>query len=233
MLEGQTRNKRSSEQPKPGVNLMNLPLKRVSSFMATAALAAAVTALMGWPSQVNADGKAKAAARQSSELAASEGAPKNAELANNESKVGELVISAELAVSDTTPGKRVIHLECNNPTSEKISGKVQVALLRTKGVPMERVMPTPQVAWRHPEVVEVEPGQTLTRDIPLPKDMGGEVARIDKARERAEGSDSIPYPNVYYSVNAMALEGRGAQAQAKLRPMGRGLKLADNAMMGF
>jgi hypothetical protein len=190
-------------------------LRRVSSFIATATLAAVVTAFIGWPSHVNADGKSKAAARQQTELAVSAGAPQNAALANNQAKIGELIISAELAASDTTPGGRVIHLECRNPTAQTISGNIQLELTRTRGVAMERVMPQPQIAWRHPESVSVEPGQTLTRDIPLPKDMGGEVARIDKARERAENSDSVPYPNTYYAVVATPVERGGAGPQQR------------------
>ena len=194
---------------------MQPSLRRFSSFIATVTLAAAVTALVAWPSRVNADGKAKAAARQSSELATSEGAPKNTPLANNEAKVGELVISAELTESDATPGKRVVHLECRNPTTEKIGGKLEIELTRTSGVVAERVMPRPQIAWRHPETVEVEPGETLIRDIPLPKNIGAEVARVDKARERAEHSDTARFPAVYYGVYAMPTE--VARAQAKSR----------------
>ena len=194
---------------------MQLCLKRFSSFMATIILAATATALVAWPSRVNADGKAKAAARQSSELATSAGAPKNVPLANNEAKVGELVISAELAQSEATPGKRVVHLECRNPTAEKIGGKLEIELTRTSGVVAERVMPRPQIAWRHPEIVEVEPGETLIRDIPIPKNIGAEVARVDKARELAEHSDTARLPTVYYGVYAMPTE--VARAQAKNR----------------
>jgi len=158
---------------------------------------------MAWPSRVNADGKSKAAVRQSSELATKAGAPRNVALSSNQSKVGELVVSAALAESDATPGKRVVHLVCRNPTDQKISGKLEIQLTRTKGVGMERVMPMPQIAWRHLESVEVEAGETLLRDVSLPKDIGGEVARIDKARERAEHSDALSYPRVFYGVMAM------------------------------
>jgi hypothetical protein len=187
-------------------------------------MAAAVTAFIGWPSHVNADGKAKAAARQQSELAISADAPENVLLANNQAKVGDLVISADLAPSDTTPGGRVIHLECRNPTAQRISGNIQVELTRTRGVAVERVMPQPQIAWRHPESVVVGPGETVSRDIPLPKDMGGEVARIDKLRERASNSDSVPYPNTYYGVIAMPIEPGGA------RPKNRGNSISSNSL---
>lgn len=185
---------------------MSRHLSRLSSFIATASLAAAVTALMGWPRHVNADGKAKAAARQQSELAVAAGAPQNAALAKNEAKVGDLVISAELAASESTPGGRVVHLECRNPTAQRISGNIEIELTRTRGRAMERVMPLPQIAWRHPEPVAVEPGQTLTRDVALPKNIGSEVARIDKLRERASNSDSTPFPNTYYGVIAGPIE---------------------------
>ncbi len=209
---------------------MQLPLSRISSFMATVSLAAAVTALVGWPSRVNADGKAKAAARQSSQLATSEGAPQNAQLAKNEAKVGDLVISAELAESDASRGKRIVHLECRNPTTEKISGKLEIDLTRTNGVAAERVMPRPQIAWRHPEVVQIEPGETLTRDIPLPKNIGAEVTRIDKARERAEATGTGPYPSVYYGVYAMPLERAQATARSRSNSMMKAsLPLASNS----
>lgn len=188
-----------------------MPLHRrpITSSIATATLTAVVTVLLGWPSHVNADGKAKAAARRQSELALSARAPQNAPLAKNDAKVGDLIISAELVQSDTTPGGRVVHLECRNPTAHRISGNVQVELTRTTGVVMERVMPRPQIAWRHPESVAVDPGETMIRDIPLPKNIGGEVARIDKARERATSSDSVAYPSTYYGVTAIPIEPGG------------------------
>lgn len=194
---------------------MSRHTRPVSSVIATTFLAAAVTVLTGWPSQVNADGKSKAASRQQSELALATGAPQNADLAKNEAKVGDLVVSGELVASESTPGGRVVHLECRNPTAERISGTIEVELTRTRGAVMERVMPRPQIAWRHPESVTVEPGQTLTRDVPLPRNIGGEVARIDKLRERASDSGSIPLPSTYYGVNAWPIG--AVSARAKLR----------------
>jgi len=188
---------------------------RIPSFIATVTLVSAVTVLVGLPSRVNADGKAEAAAREQSTLARKVAAPENTTLAKDESKIGELVILTELAESDSTPGKRVIHLECQNPTDQKIAGKLAVELTRTKGNPMGRVMRQSQTAWRHTESVEVEPGTTLTRDIPLPKDIGAEVARIDKARKVAEQSETAQYPNVYYGVIAVPTE--GATARGKVR----------------
>jgi hypothetical protein len=209
---------------------MSLHHRPLWSFIATATIAAAVTTLVGWPSQVNADGKAKAAARQQSKLAVAAGAPQNAPLAKNEAKLGDLVISAELAPSDTTTAGRVVHLECRNPTAQRISGNVEIELTRTRGLAMERVMPQPQIAWRHPESVSVEPGETLIRDVPLPKNIGKEVARIDEARERAENSDSVPSPSTYYGVTATPLDASGARPKARvMAPSKPSLTLASRS----
>ena len=209
---------------------MSHNLQPLWSFIATTTVATAVTAFVGWPSHVNADGQAKAAARQQSELAVAAGAPQNASLEKNEAKLGDLVISAELARSDTTPGGRVVHLECRNPTAQRISGNVEIELTRTRGLAMERVMPQPQIAWRHPESVSVDPGETLVRDVPLPKNIGGEVARIDKARERAENSDSGSYPTTYYAVTAMPTGASGARPKARVNsPSKPSLTLASRS----
>jgi len=174
-----------------------------------------VTALLGWPARVNADGKAVAAAVQQSQVAEEARAPRNTKLANTEAKVGDLVISAELAKGDTTPGQRVVHLECRNPTAQRISGNVEIELTRMRGIPMGRVMQAPQIAWRHPESVVVEPGETLIRDVPIPKNFGDEIARIESAIERAEKSDKISPPKVYFGVYAEPMRTAGAPSKAR------------------
>ncbi len=194
---------------------MPRPLTSISSFIGTATLAAAVTALLGWPARVNADGKAMAAVVQQSQLAEETRAPQNTKLANTEAKVGDLVISAELAKSDTAPGQRVVHLQCRNPTAQGISGNVEVELTRTRGVVMERVMPAPQIAWRHPETIAVEPGETLIRDVPIPKNLSNEIARIESAVERASRSDKLSPPNVYFGVYAEPIETAQAHSHSR------------------
>jgi hypothetical protein len=194
---------------------MPRPTARTSSFIATATLAAAVTALLGWPARVNADGKAMAAVVQQSQLAEETRAPQNTKLANNEAKLGDLVISAELAKSETTPGQRVVHLTCRNPTAQRISGNVDVELTRTRGIAMERVMPAPQIAWRHQESVAVDPGETLNRDVPIPKALSAEIARIDSANERAARSDKLSPPNIYFGVYAAPIEPARAHSQSR------------------
>lgn len=105
-----------------------------------------------------------------------------------------------------------MHLECNNPTAGRIEGKLQLALTRTSGSGGERVMPRPQIAWRHNESVEVEPGAKLVREVMLPKNIGAEVARIEKLQKAAEESATARYPNVYFGVVAEALEAPAAPA---------------------
>jgi len=197
---------------------------RVASVVTSTVLAASVTVALGWPSHVNAVGNEEQATKQQAELAKQEAAPENAKLEKDASKIGDLEVTATLAKSETSPGRQVVHLECNNPTAGRIEGKIQLALTRTSGSGGERVMPRPQIAWRHNETVEVEPGAKLVREVMLPKNIGAEVARIEKLQQAAEGSETARYPNVYFGVVAEALEApvtpasRAASVAPDVRP---------------
>jgi hypothetical protein len=185
---------------------MEKSASRVASVLSSTVLAAAVTLALGWPSRVNAVGDEEQSAQQQANLASQEQAPQNAALAQSESKIGDLVVSATLETSQTTPGRKVIRLECSNPTSGRIDGQIQVALTRSSGSGGERVMPTPRTAWRHKESIAVEPGATLVREVMMPKNIGAEVARIEKLQKAAEASETARYPNVYFGVVAEPLE---------------------------
>jgi hypothetical protein len=200
---------------------MQKATSRVATLLTSTVLAAAVTLALGWPRHVNAVGNEEQAAQQQAELAKVQAAPENTNLTMNESKIGDLDVTATLVTSETTPGQRVVRLECNNPTEGRIAGKIQLALTRTSGSGAERVMPRPQVAWRHNESVAVEPGGKLVRDVMLPKNIGAEVARIEKLQKAAEESETARYPNVYFGVIAQALEAPAASAASTasaLRP---------------
>jgi hypothetical protein len=185
---------------------MEKSLSRVTSVLSSTVFAAAVTLALGWPSRVNAVGDAEQAAQQQAQLANQAAAPENTALAQNESKIGDLVVSATLETSETAPGRKVIRLECNNPTAGRIDGQVRVALTRSSGSGGERVMPAPRTAWRHNESIAVEPGVTLVREVMLPKNVGAEVARIEKLQKAADESETARAPNVYFGVVAEPLE---------------------------
>lgn len=185
---------------------MNPIPAKITSVLISGTLALSATLLLGWPSEVTAVGNEEQAVKDQSELAERKAAPQNVALAKDESKVGDLEVTATLTEGDAKQGLRIVHVECHNPTASKISGKVELALTRTRGSGMERVMPTPQVAWRHQVTVTVEPDQTWVRDVPLPKGIGAEVARIDKARAEAQQSDDKPSPRTFYGVTAVAIE---------------------------
>lgn len=179
---------------------------RVASMLVSTVVAATVTVALGWPSHVNAIGNEEQAVQQQAALATQESAPANAALPKNGSKIGDLEVTATLVASESLPGRQAIRLECKNPTDGRIAGKVQVALTRTTGNSMERVMPRPQIAWRQIETVELEPGGSLVREVALPKNIGAEVARIEKARKAAEESETARYPNVYFDAIAGAVD---------------------------
>jgi hypothetical protein len=196
----------------------------VVSVVSSTVLAAAVTLALGWPSRVNAVGDEEQAAQQQAELAKQQAAPENAALAQNESKIGDLDVTATLAMSETNPGREVILLECNNPTEGRIAGQVKLALTRTSGSGGERVMPTPQIAWRGNIAVDVEPGGKLVREVMLPKNIGAEVMRIAKLQKAAEESENVRYPNVYFGVDAQPVEPpapRNAVAQRLAKQMNK------------
>jgi hypothetical protein len=197
---------------------MQKATSRVASVLGSSVLAAAVTLALGWPSRVNAVGEAEQAVQQQAALANEEAAPQNAQLAQNESKIGDLEVMATLATSEKTPGRQVILLECNNPTEGRITGQLQVALTRTSGSGGERVMPTPRIAWRQSISVEVEPGAKLVREVMLPKNVGAEVARIEKLQLAAEESETARYPNVYFGVVAQPVENLVAPAVQRAAP---------------
>jgi hypothetical protein len=182
-------------------NITNIRSTVVSSVMA-----ASLTLLLGWPRAVNAVGQEEEAAVQQAEVAKEVQAPENVELANNEAKIDNLNVTATLITTEVGPARKVIMLECENTTTTKISGKLLVALTRTKGSGMERVMPTPQIAWRHIENVEVEPGGKIRRELTLPKSVGAEVLRVEKLHEKAAESETVRAPNVYYGAIAEAIE---------------------------
>ncbi|HEY5960604.1 MAG TPA: hypothetical protein VIV60_28820, partial [Polyangiaceae bacterium] len=125
---------------------MEYSRSNLTGLFTSAALAAAVTLALGWPSRVNAVGNEEQATEQQAALATKTAAPENAALAQNESKVGDLNVTATLQPSEANPERQVIRLECNNPTQGRIEGVVQVALTRTSGSGRERVMPIPQIA---------------------------------------------------------------------------------------
>lgn len=187
----------------------------VSSSVIFGVLAASVTLFLGWPNRVNAVGEEEQAAQQQLEVAREAAAPTNAVLAKNESKIGDLDVTATLGTSVAKPGRQIIRLECHNPTEGRIAGKLQVALTRTNGNSMERVMPTPQIAWRQNEAVDIAAGETLVREIALPKIIGDEVARIEKARQKAGETDDALPPRVYFGVTAAALESAVTRRQGK------------------
>jgi hypothetical protein len=200
---------------------MEKATSKVTVVLTSTALAAAVTMVLGWPSHVNAGGNEELAVQQQAALAEREAAPENAELAQNASKIGDLTVTATLAQSETGSGRQIIRLECNNPTGNRIDGTIQVALTRTSGTGMERVMPAPKIAWRHNEKVAVEPGATLIRELVLPKNIGAEVARIEKQQKAAMESDRVRNPNVYFGVVADGIEPPSAVAakgRASKRP---------------
>jgi uncharacterized cupredoxin-like copper-binding protein len=178
----------------------------------SAILAASMTLFLGWPSAVNAVGNEEQAVAQQSAVAAEQQAPQNAALAKNEAKVGDLSVTATLMPSEGAPMRKVIRLECENPTDSKIAGKIQVALTRTSGSAMGRVMPAPQLAWRHIETVSVAPGEKFVRELTLPTVISNEVVRVEKLQERAAESDDIRAPNVYYGAIAEALDPSVPQA---------------------
>ena len=196
---------------------MSAQSSQITSFVLATTMAASVTLLLGWPSHVNAVGGAEQAARQQAELAEREASPPNVALARNEAKMGDLLVTAALVESEAADRHQVIRLECKNPTEQRISGKIQVELTRTTGSSMERVMPRPQIAWRHPEAVDVEPGQTLIREILLPKKIGAEVTRVAKARKHAEGSESARLPNIYFDVLAEPMDALAKRSKAPRR----------------
>jgi hypothetical protein len=169
-------------------------------------MAASLTLLLGWPAAVNAVGQGEEAALQQAEAAKDVQAPENVQLASNEAKIGDLNVTATLTTTETGSVRKVIMLECENPTTSKLSGKILVALTRTKGSGMERVMPTPQIAWRHIENVEVEPGGKILRELALPKGVGAEVLRVEKLQAKAAESETVRAPNVYYGAIAEAIE---------------------------
>lgn len=204
------------------------------SVVSSTVLAAAVTLALGWPSRVNAVGDEEQAAQQQAELAKQQAAPENAALAQNESKIGDLDVTATLGTSETNPGREVILLECNNPTDGRIAGQIKLALTRTSGSGGERVMPTPQIAWRGNIAVDVEPGGKLVREVMLPKNIGAEVMRIAKLQKAAEESENVRYPNVYFGVDAEPIEppaARNAVAQRLAKQMNKSnaVALANSA----
>lgn len=185
---------------------MQLSTSRTATIVMSTVLAATVTLGIGWPRTVTAVGNEEQALAQQGELAQQQAAPENVALGKDQSKIGDLEVTAVLALSETAPDRQVIRLECNNPTEGRIAGRIQLALTRTKGNAMERVMPSPQIAWRHNETVEVAAGETLVREVALPNKIGAEVTRIARAQKLAEESESGKYPNVYYGVVAEAVE---------------------------
>lgn len=70
---------------------------RVAPVVTSTVLAAAVTLALGWPSHVNAVGNEEQATQQQAELAKQEAAPENAKLEKDESKIGDLEVTATLA----------------------------------------------------------------------------------------------------------------------------------------
>lgn len=199
---------------------------QVPSAVLASVLALSATVLLAWPSAVCAVGAEEKATEEQAELAEKQSAPQNSALAQNESKVGDLVVTATLIEGDGKKSLRQVHLECQNPTDSAITGKVELALTRTRGSGMERVMPTPQVAWRRQESVTVQPGETLTRDIALPKNIAGEVARVEKAREAALAKGEMPMPRVFFGVAAMAFDSQTNRA-AQIR------ELTSNKLSGI
>jgi hypothetical protein len=193
---------------------------QVTGILTSAALAAAVTLAVGWPSHVNAVGNDEQATEQQAALAVRADAPENSELGQNEYKVGDLEVTATLQPSEANAERQVIRLECNNPTQGRIEGVIQVALTRTSGSGGERVMPTPKIAWRHHENVAVEPGATLIREVTMPKIVSAEVARIAKLQKAAEQSETARYPNVYFGATAEAIDSsmRVAKGKGPKRP---------------
>jgi len=210
----------------------------VKSALPSTVLAAVVTLSLGWPSHVTAEGEEAQAAQQQTAVAKMAAAPENVALATNESKIGDLVVDATLVPSEGKSHLPMVRLACHNPTQGRISGRILVALTRTSGIPMERVMPTPQIAWRHPETVTVEPGADLVREIEMPKAIAGEVARIDRLRVLAENSENAKYPNVYYGVTADAIEpqqpkSRARNVMAMSRSKMRQVYMADGPLAAF
>jgi hypothetical protein len=163
-------------------------------------------------------GAEEQAALQQGELAEAQQAPENADLDKNDAKIGDLNVTATLVTTETAPARKVIRLECQNPTHVKFSGKIQVALTRTKGSGMERVMPTPQIAWRHIETVDVAPGETFVREVSMPKNVSAEVLRIEKLREKAAESETARPPTVYYGAIAEALAPAAVPARSSSKP---------------
>ncbi len=184
---------------------MSIQLRHVRvacvSFVATLS----VTFLFAWPSSVNAVGQELQAEKEQAELAKEQAAPPNTPLAKNEARVDALTVTATLETAAAQSPHKVIRLECHNPTNDSISGKVRVMLTRTAGTGMERVMPTPQIAWNNLVAVTVPPRDTVIQTIALPKAIGAEVLRIDAQREKAMNSENVSMPKVYYDAVAEAV----------------------------
>lgn len=175
-------------------------ISSLTSFIVSGLLAAAGTLFVGWPSVVDAEAPEAEAAEVGSATATAVNAPQNAELRANESKIGDLVVSATL--TEAAPGRHVIHLECENPTAMLIAGNVHLEMGRNDGMPMGRVEPPPTIVWRRNEAVKVPAGETVVREIALPTQFSKEMNRLAKLHRAAEDNPNIIPPYVYYSAMA-------------------------------
>jgi hypothetical protein len=176
------------------------PVSSLTSFVVSGLLAVAGTLFVGWPSVVDAEAPEAEAAQAGSAEAVAVNAPQNAQLRANESKIGELVVSADLA--EPQPGRHVVRLECQNPTAMLIAGNVHLEMGRNDGIPMGRVEPPPSIVWQRNEAVKVPAGETVVREITLPTQFSKEMNRLAKLRSAAENNPNIVPPYVYYSAMA-------------------------------
>lgn len=176
----------------------------------SAALAFAVTFVLGQSRTLQATGPQEAAAASASAQAVQLQAPRAAELAQGESLVDSLQIASQLVPDPQHPSRWLVSMTVTNPTDRQIAGRCALTLERTAGNPMARVSPPPTTVWTHHEEVEVVAHGTITRSIALPKGVADAITKARKAAESAEAKGVMLARFVSYDVSAVPEPGKGS-----------------------
>lgn len=168
----------------------------------SAALAFAVTFVMGQSRTLQATGPQEAAAASASNAATELAAPEADQLQTGESRVDDLQVQSELVADPAQPSRWLVSMTVTNPTDHQITSRCVLALERYSGNPMARVAPAPAVVWKHNEEIEVIAQGTITRQIALPKAIGDAITKTRKAADAAAAKGVMLPRFVSYEVSA-------------------------------
>jgi hypothetical protein len=197
--------------------LMSRDRRSIALLAKSAAIAFAVTLLLGRSPDLQATGDATVASARTQ--AESTGAPDSADLQLGEARVDALEISTELVPSAGNPSRVAVRVVAKNPTDREITARCLVTLQRYRGEAMARVSPPPTTVRQHTEELEVVPQATISRDLPLPAAVSAELLRARKAAETAEAKGVMQTRFVSYEVAATPIAkpaAVGSRAKARV-----------------